>query len=175
MIQHRITMYLGGHTAEMMQLMTSLDPTKYTPRSYIMAYSDRLSEYKAIEYEHRVKTGHYSLYKIPRAREVGQPLKTVMFTMIIAIIKSIHIMMIIQPDLIICNGPGSCLPICILSYIPRIIGIKKIDIIYVESFARVHSLSFTAKLLYYFADRMLVQWPELSERYPRCEYKGILV
>ena len=42
---------IGGHTAEMLQLIKSLDPERYTPRSYIVANTDKLSEEKAIEYE----------------------------------------------------------------------------------------------------------------------------
>ncbi|GAA5799718.1 hypothetical protein HPULCUR_005135 [Helicostylum pulchrum] len=41
----------GGHTAEMLQLVKSLDPTRYTPRSYILANTDTLSREKAIVYE----------------------------------------------------------------------------------------------------------------------------
>ena len=49
------------------------------------------------------------------------------------------------------------------------------EIIYIESFARVYNLSLTGKLLYPFVDRFLVQWPELSNRLQRAEYRGILV
>jgi hypothetical protein len=42
---------LGGHTAEMLQLVKSLDGIKYTPRSYIVANTDILSEEKATMYE----------------------------------------------------------------------------------------------------------------------------
>lgn len=44
----------GGHTAEMMQLIKGLNPTKYTPRSYILADMDNLSEEKAIQYEKKL-------------------------------------------------------------------------------------------------------------------------
>lgn len=49
------------------------------------------------------------------------------------------------------------------------------EIIYIESFARVESLSVTGKLLYPFVDRFLVQWPQLSNIFDKAEYKGILV
>lgn len=42
---------IGGHTAEMMQLVKALDPKRYAPRIYIMANSDLLSKQKAIESE----------------------------------------------------------------------------------------------------------------------------
>lgn len=54
---------------------------------------------------------------------------------------------------------------------------KRISIVYVESFARVYSLSLTGKLMLKLriADRMLVQWPELHAKYPETEYLGLLV
>lgn len=42
---------LGGHTAEMMQLVKSLDPIKFTPRIYISASTDSLSKDKATAFE----------------------------------------------------------------------------------------------------------------------------
>ncbi|KAI8883449.1 glycosyltransferase family 1 protein [Backusella circina FSU 941] len=158
----------------MLQLIKALEPKQYQPRIYMMADSDILSEEKAIEHESTLTEGIFELYKIPRARQVGQPWKSVPWTVFLALLTSLKVMMNTFPDLIICNGPGSCVPICLLAYLPRIFGIKKIEIIYIESFARVNSLSLTGKLLYRFVDRFLVQWPELN-RLDRAEYKGILV
>ena len=53
-------------------------------------------------------------------------------------------------------------------------GIRRPQIVYVESFARVKSLSVTGKLLYLFADRFIVQWPELARAYAKAEYHGLL-
>ncbi|CAG8778243.1 14293_t:CDS:1, partial [Acaulospora morrowiae] len=57
----------------------------------------------------------------------------------------------------------------------KILGIKWIKLIYVESFARVRTLSLSGKLLLRFVDRFIVQWPYLEQKYPQAEYKGILV
>lgn len=46
---------IGGHTTEMMQLVKGLDLTRYTPRCYVIADNDRLSEEKAREYEQEMK------------------------------------------------------------------------------------------------------------------------
>jgi beta-1,4-N-acetylglucosaminyltransferase len=45
---------IGGHTAEMLQLVKSLDPIKFTPRSYIFANTDILSKEKAMMYEQEI-------------------------------------------------------------------------------------------------------------------------
>ncbi|CAO3649290.1 unnamed protein product [Mucor hiemalis] len=165
----------GGHTAEMMQLVKSLDPIKFTPRIYISASTDSLSKDKATAFEQSLNKGVFELCSIPRAREVGQPWSTVPYSIILALLTCTKVLMQHWPDLIICNGPGSCIPICMLTYIPRVLGIKKIEIIYIESFARVETLSLTGKLLYHFVDRFLVQWAELSNLLPKAEYKGLLV
>jgi beta-1,4-N-acetylglucosaminyltransferase len=47
--------------------------------------------------------------------------------------------------------------------------------VYVESFARVKTLSLSGKLLYPFVDRFIVQWPGLKEKWTRAEYLGVLV
>ncbi|KAL7312492.1 UDP-N-acetylglucosamine transferase subunit [Mucor circinelloides] len=166
----------GGHTAEMLQLVKSLNSSHYYPRTYIVANTDILSKEKAIEYEQSTgQQNKFQVHTIPRAREVGQPWSKVPLTALIALAASVKIIITSWPDLIVCNGPGSCIPICMLAYIPRILGIKKMEIIYIESFARVESLSVTGKLLYPFADRFLVQWPQLSNIYDKAEYRGILV
>jgi beta-1,4-N-acetylglucosaminyltransferase len=43
-------------------------------------------------------------------------------------------------------------------------------IIYVESICRVSTLSMSAKILTYFADEILVQWPELAVKFPKSKY-----
>jgi beta-1,4-N-acetylglucosaminyltransferase len=46
----------------------------------------------------------------------------------------------------------------------RFLGATRTKIIFVESFCRVQSLSMTGKILYYVADRFIVQWPGLQEK-----------
>lgn len=60
--------------------------------------------------------------------------------------------------------PGTCLPICLAAYALRFLGVRRVRVVFVESFCRVRSLSLTGRLLYYLADRFLVQWPGLVER-----------
>lgn len=59
---------------------------------------------------------------------------------------------------------GTCLPLCLAGYALRFLGVKRVKVIFVESFCRVQSLSLTGRLLYYLADRFVVQWPGLVER-----------
>ncbi|XP_044288433.1 UDP-N-acetylglucosamine transferase subunit ALG14 homolog isoform X2 [Varanus komodoensis] len=76
---------------------------------------------------------------------------------------------------VLCNGPGTCVPICISSLLLRMLGLKRVTIVYVESICRVENLSLSGKILYYFSDYFIVQWPALKEKYPKSLYLGRIV
>ncbi|RIB19383.1 Glycosyltransferase Family 1 protein [Gigaspora rosea] len=167
----------GGHTMEMIQLLREVDfNSLYRPRIYVVAQGDHLSSDKIKTFESRKGGKETFLIKvIPRSRNVGQSWLSTPLSVLNSLLACIKIILFDLPDLIICNGPGSCIPVCVISYIPRILGIKWIKLIYIESFARVHTLSLSGKLLLKFVDRFIVQWPYLEQKYPQAEYKGILV
>ena len=80
-----------------------------------------------------------------------------------------------RPNLILTNGPGTCVPICLSSLIFRILGLCQNRIVFVESLCRVQSLSLTGRILYRLTDDFFVQWKKLYEKYPRSIYVGRLV
>lgn len=112
---------------------------------------------------------------IPRSREVGQSYITSVLSTMKAILYSFVLVLKHKPDLILVNGPGSCVPICVSGLLLRILGICDGRITFVESLCRVKSLSLTGKILYWFTDDFIVQWPDLKEKYSRCKYLGRLV
>ena len=59
----------GGHTTEMMRLVPSLPSKSYSPRTYVMAETDRFSEAKVEELE-KERPGEHVIVRVPRAREV---------------------------------------------------------------------------------------------------------
>jgi len=73
---------------------------------------------------------------------------------------------------VLCNGPGTCVPICIAAYMLRILGITKTKIVFCESFACVDHISLSGKLLYPFVERFFVQWEELSSIYSKVHFVG---
>ena len=81
----------------------------------------------------------------------------------------------VKPDLVLCNGPGTCVPICISALLLGILGIKKVIIVYVESICRVEHLSLSGKILFHLSDYFIVQWPTLKEKYPKSVYLGRIV
>lgn len=167
----------GGHTAEIMAIVRKLNKANYSPRYYILASSDRTSATKVLDYEEpATSTSDYELFRINRSRHVGQSYFSSVFTTIYSILESIPMVARLQPDLILCNGPGTCVPICLIAFVFKVIGIlnARCRIVFVESFCRVKSISLTGKILIYFVDSFVVQWPELINFSPKVQYFGRL-
>lgn len=76
---------------------------------------------------------------------------------------------------VLCNGPGTCIPLCTAGLLLGILGLKRVLLVYVESICRVESLSLSGKILYPFADYFFVQWKPLQAKYPKSTYIGRIV
>ena len=76
---------------------------------------------------------------------------------------------------VLCNGPGTCVPICASALLLGLLGIKKVIIVYVESICRVEHLSLSGTLLRPFCDYFLVQWPTLKAKHPSSVFLGRVV
>ncbi|XP_063154354.1 UDP-N-acetylglucosamine transferase subunit ALG14 homolog isoform X1 [Candoia aspera] len=168
----------GGHTTEILRLLNSLSQ-KYSPRHYVLADSDKMSEEKIRCFEQK-RAGKYSdslftLHRIPRSREVHQSWSSSVLTTVRSIFYSLPLAFRLKPDLVLCNGPGTCVPICVSAFLLKILGLKKITTVYVESICRVENLSLSGKILYHFSDYFIVQWPALKEKYPKSLYLGRIV
>ncbi|CAJ2661374.1 unnamed protein product [Trifolium pratense] len=174
----------GGHTAEMLNLLAVLQKDRFNPRYYIAAATDNMSLQKAMMLENslasesRIKVADTAQFmKIYRSREVGQSYITSVWTTLIATVHALWLMIKIRPEVILCNGPGTCIPLCVIAFIFKVLGIRWSSIFYVESIARVRRLSLSGLLLYklWMADQLFVQWPQLQQQYPRATYVGRLM
>jgi len=169
----------GGHTAEMLLLLASLSssPSQHVRRTYIVTSGDTLSIQKAAAYENVLCTSrNCSIRIVPRARRVGQSWLSTPWDCLLCLAGCFRAFVDGGvPDVLVCNGPGSAVLMVLVALGGRFLGLAKTRTLYVESFARTRSLSLSGKLLYPLVDRFFVQWPKLKERYPRAEYRGILV
>ena len=166
-----IVMGSGGHTTEMLRLLSGLNVDRYRPRVYVLGQTDKMSLEKVEAFE-ASKGGTAAVEWIPRAREVLQSYITSVYSTLIALMSSLPLVLRTWPDLVLCNGPGTCIPVCFCAYLFAFFGVKKIKICYVESICRVEHLSLSARILYYIADCIIVQWPQLQATYPRTRYIG---
>ena len=242
----------GGHTAEMLQLVSGLDCAQYTPRHYVVGWDDNSS----VEKVHRLETllaaknvtsteGQrvgsrsgtesvteagagaeagvgvttdrlfsdikssgseltYTVHRIPRSRHVHQSMLTTPFTLAKSLLVAMPLIKRLtclpkseahpntgagrtqstdaatrsRRSVLLMNGPGTCLALALAVIGARMAGVpddQTPDLVFVESFARVKTLSLAGRLLYPLCDAFLVQWPGLVQRYPRSKYIGILV
>ncbi|XP_069795177.1 UDP-N-acetylglucosamine transferase subunit ALG14 isoform X3 [Narcine bancroftii] len=193
-------MLLGGHTTEILRLVGSLSAS-YTPRHYVIADTDRMSEDKICAFETARSKEHsepqipstcsykgtwvftgwqqscvtYTIHRVPRSREVRQSWTSSVVSTLHALLYSIPLVFRLKPDMVLCNGPGTCIPLCISALLLGITGMKKVLIVYIESICRVETLSLSGKILYYLSDYFFVQWPTLQEKYPKAVFLGRLV
>lgn len=162
----------GGHTTELLRVTKNLNVNTYQPRLYILADNDTSSEIKILISEKENK--EYTIRKIPRSRSVKQSYTSSVFSTLYATLCTIPIVYNFKPNVIFCNGPGTCVPICIVAFLLRCLFILDCRIIFIESICRVRTLSLTGKILQFFADILVVQWPQLRDICFRAKYFGRL-
>ncbi|BGP54965.1 UDP-N-acetylglucosamine transferase subunit [Rhodotorula sphaerocarpa] len=163
----------------MMRLVAHLDWTRYSRRRWIISSGDALSEAKALALEKQIGSGQFQLLKIPRARRVHQSFLTAPFTTLYSLAFCLwHITLapLLHPinsgsnrrrvfaDLVLLNGPGSCVPITVAAFLPRLLNLPSASLIYIESLARTRRLSLSAQLVRPLVDRFFVQWESLRDQ-----------
>merc|ERR1712223_177686 len=57
------------------------------------------------------------MHEIPRAREVGQNWFTSLFYTIYAFMKILPLVLNFQPQLLLVNGPGTCVPVVLATWL----------------------------------------------------------
>lgn len=116
----------------------------------------------------------HSFHIVPRAREVGQSYTSSIFTSLKCLAVTWGLVAKIAPDVVLTNGPATGAIVAWVAVLQECLWGKKLSIIFVESWARVVSLSVSGRLLYRVADRVLVQWEQVAGMYRKAEYYGRL-
>ncbi|KAI8998150.1 oligosaccharide biosynthesis protein Alg14-like protein, partial [Gaertneriomyces semiglobifer] len=168
----------GGHTHEMGLLLHAVDPKVFHPRIYILADTDANSLAKARKWEEAwgaVEGQDWHTCAVVRTREVGGSFVYAVARAVSGGIIAIKLLWKHRAGLVLCNGPGTCVPVCLAAFVLRMLRLRSIRTVFVESLARVNDLSLTGKILYWFVDRIIVQWPSLKAKWKGVEYTGRLV
>ncbi|GMM58370.1 N-acetylglucosaminyldiphosphodolichol N-acetylglucosaminyltransferase anchoring subunit [Maudiozyma humilis] len=173
----------GGHTGEMLRLLQNFSGLLLKGGATLhIGYSDdqSLQKFQKLIGTHTDVHVHY--YRFVKAREVGAGLGASVVSILRTLATSfahvvrVKMAMMNKPHLVLLNGPGTC---CIISLWCKILDVLLLctssNIVYVESLARISTLSLTGKILYWLADLFVVQWEELLPALPRAKYYGILV
>lgn len=172
----------GGHTGEMIRLILNYHTSILRDgNSLHIGYSDKasLNKFRRNVLSKDVNI-HIKYYKLLKARDVHSGkiqsvisiIKTLFSSSIITF--KVRLCMLGKPHAILFNGPGTCYVLALWFKLFDIITFSQSNIIYIESLARISSLSLTGKLIYPLTDEFIVQWPELLT-YRNAKYYGILV
>ena len=173
-------------------LHRGFDTSRCNHRTYVISSGDNFSALKAAEFEATLSQDAsalsvaYDIAVVPRARNIHQNLLTTPLSAIQCLLACFSIIkaptgadQTWYPDVIVSNGPGTAVCVVTAAVMLQYLGLAgtrgKMRIVFVESWARVRTLSLTGKILLPIADRFLVQWEALAERYERAEYCGVLV
>ncbi len=163
----------GGHTMEMCRLIARLATERYQPVCFAIGHTDTTSvdKVRAMRVDMEKNARWLRIY---RNREVKQSWLSTLFTTIWSFLQGFYAVYRYRPQLLLCNGPGTCLSLCYSAFILNVLGVSNTKIVFVESFCRVRDLSLTGKLVLPIADKFIVQWPELLKKGSRMEYIGTL-
>jgi len=143
---------------------------------------------------------HYNVAIVPRARKIHQSLLTTPFSCLVTFYSCFPPLFGAPrlpanqtpttpyeaaaadvPDLIIANGPATAVIVVLASLVLRFFDLRgantrrKCKTVYVESFARVKTLSLSGRVLVWIVDRFMVQWEALEGAGGRAEFWGVLV
>jgi UDP-N-acetylglucosamine:LPS N-acetylglucosamine transferase len=133
----------GGHLTELLQFKPNIDNVE----EFLVTMTDRKCPIKTF-----VTTSFvYSPFAIAKCFLIG-----------------LFIVLKYRPHVVISTGSEIAIPYIIFSKI-----LLRSKIIYIECSAQVTTKSHTGRMMYYFADRFYVQWPQLVKKYGRkAVYKG---
>lgn len=192
----------GGHTTEMLRLLKLKEPyDKSHCRRYVVTSGDQRSSAMIHDYEaQRAQRlamcdiqffGTYEIVFVARARNVGQSWLTTPFSALWCLWDCYRILNLPRPgalpgaqiefpQTILCNGPGSSAMFVLVAHLMRMYGLMPTNrgvTVFVESVARVRSLSLTGKIFYYLdlADVFVVQHHGVEEVYPDVVCEPMLV
>lgn len=143
----------GGHLAEMLQLKDMFNKCDYR---IITEKTDSNLKLKK-HYKNRI---NYLIYGT-KDHMLSYP-----FKLLANCFKSLYFYLKFHPDYIITTGAHTAGPMCCIA---KIFGSR---VIYIETFANLNTKTITGTLLYFIADKFIVQWESMKKLYPNSEVGG---
>ena len=143
----------GGHLNELLQLKPLFE--KYD--SYLMTEKTKSNaSLKEIYYDKM----HFLIYG------TRHHLFRYFFILFANCFISLYYYLKIHPRVVITTGTHTAGPMCCIA---KLFGSK---VIYIETFANIHTKTATGRLLYKIADTFIVQWESMLDLYPKAIYGG---
>ncbi|KAL7794218.1 Alg14 domain-containing protein [Trichoderma ceciliae] len=180
----------GGHTKEMLMMMDDgfCDFARFH-RRYLISSGDAMSENHLEDYEQSLESlckslgaspGSYDKRIVTRARKVHQPLWSTPFTALLSMLDIFPALLVAPenevgrklryPSRVFSNGPATGFFVALAIHLLKmwyVIPERCMKVIYIESWARISTLSLTGKLLLYtgIADVFVTQHEQVATRY----------
>jgi beta-1,4-N-acetylglucosaminyltransferase len=156
----------GGHSWEMFNFLSKIEWQRYLP-IYVMANSDQYSLCDLNSFENCYKRNYFT-ERLTRPREhchtsILSPI--VLYRSIYCFLESIFIIYRYKPDYLVSNGPSICVPPTIAASFLKKLGLINTKILYIESAARVNTLSISGRILLKFVDYMFAFWKQSCYSY----------
>ena len=157
-----------------------------THRRYLISSGDQMSENHLKDYEEELQhlcedkgtsAGTHDTFVVTRARRVHQPLWSTPFSALLSILDIFPVLLSppigdapMYPTMILSNGPATGFFVALAVHWMKMMYLVPegcMKFVYVESWARISTLSLTGKLLYYtgIADAFYVQHEEVASKY----------
>ncbi|KAL0941569.1 glycosyltransferase family protein [Colletotrichum truncatum] len=178
----------GGHTKEMLAMMEIGFPNvPDMHRRYLISSGDSMSLKHLEAFERDIKATHgekwagtYDLHIVARARKIHQSLLTTPFSAMLSVTQIFPLLLSSPftgarkrqqfPDIILTNGPATGFIVGLVVYLLKIFYVIPEDtaqVLFIESWARIRSLSLTGKLFHHtgIADLLLVQHEPVAKAY----------
>lgn len=144
----------GGHLAEILKLESLYNNYEYLLVTEQTTLTKNLKEKYNVEF---LKYGP------------NKNILKYLYTVIYNTFKCIKIACKFKPDTVVSTGAQIGGIMCLMC---KLRGAK---VIYIESVAKIESLSVTGKNIYPFADKFYVQWEGLAKKHKKAEYLGRLI
>ncbi|KAF4472021.1 glycosyltransferase family 1 [Fusarium albosuccineum] len=187
---HLFVLGSGGHTKEMLMMMDDgfCDFANFH-RRYLISSGDRMSVYHLGDYEADLEIlcalqdkdpGTHDTCIVTRARRVHQPLWSTPFTALLSILDIFPALLtppaynmaakLQYPTCIFSNGPATGFFVGVAAHLLKMFYLvpeNTMQFVYIESWARISTLSLTGKLFYYtgIADVLVVQHEQVAAKY----------
>lgn len=145
----------GGHLTQMLRLLPSLSGRRCILLTEDTPVTRTVSNEIIDQILYLPHGGRERMYVYP-------------FKLLVNFFKSVYFYLLYRPKVVVSTGAHTAFPVCVIA---KIFGSK---IIFIETFAKIKSPSLTGRMIYRFADRFYVQWPELLDYYPKATYRGKL-
>jgi len=148
----------GGH---LFQLLALRDAWKEFSRVWV---TDDASDTRSLLRDESVVFAHG-----PTHRDLANGVHRIAAAWIRNTLLAVRLIRAVRPRVVLTTGAATAVP---FAWVARVLGSK---VVYVESLTRVDSPSVACRLIGPVADRVYVQWPELTGRVARSRYVGSVV